>query len=310
MTQEPLTIEVDCHLKDEVVGKGLFWLKYDCRLSKELIPLELEWTPIIGQLRHVSVGPAGVWGVQTNGNVFYRNFTRGNDGSQGVGEWVLVMQPGKQPLVQPLRNIDVGTFTVWGVNSDGTVFIRVGIDAYNPIGCDWVEVPRKMKQVSISPKGHVWATDGINCVYRRVGVTIDNNMGTAWEKINGSLQQITVGSAGVWGVNGLGEVFYREGTYNDPDNAGTSWTLLPEKRFVEVSSGEGKLWGTDENEDVFYRAGLSFTTPTGLKWVKLDGRMRQIDVWFGSAWGTGNITVPNIFGRLTSEQLDTNVNRI
>ena len=65
----------------------------------------------------MSVGPAGVWGVNANDEIFYRTGTFGNEASAGSG-W--------EKTDGKLKQISSGDNVVWGVNANDDIFIREG----------------------------------------------------------------------------------------------------------------------------------------------------------------------------------------
>ena len=65
----------------------------------------------------MSVGPAGVWGVNCNNDIWYREGTYGDERAVG-SRWRLVS--GK------LKQLTVGYNVVWGVNARDEIWIRVG----------------------------------------------------------------------------------------------------------------------------------------------------------------------------------------
>ena len=55
-----------------------------------------------------------------------------------------------------------------------------------------------------------------------------------------------------------------------------------------VGSGRNILVGVNSNDDIYYRAGMSATNPTGTKWVKVSGKLMQIDVYENEVVGTNS----------------------
>lgn len=82
------------------------------------------WKGVGGRLIRVSVGPAGVWGVNKAHNIYVR-----------VGRgWKRI--PGK------LKEIESGRRWVWGVNKSNNIFRRHGIRG------KWQHIRGKLAQVS------------------------------------------------------------------------------------------------------------------------------------------------------------------
>ena len=68
------------------------------------------------------------------------------------------------------RQLSVGSNSVWGVKSDNSIIVRMGITPESPTGSSWAAVDGdKMRQVSVSRLGHVWATDANDKIWMRKG---------------------------------------------------------------------------------------------------------------------------------------------
>ena len=53
-----------------------------------------------------------------------------------------------------------------------------------------------------------------------------------------------------------------------------------------VSSGEKFMNGVNANDEIFMRAGISDSKPTGTSWVKLNGRLKVVDALSSNEiWG-------------------------
>lgn len=53
-----------------------------------------------------------------------------------------------------------------------------------------------------------------------------------------------------------------------------------------VSSGEKFVISVSANDDIFMRAGISDSKPTGTSWVKLNGRLKVVDALSSNEiWG-------------------------
>merc|ERR1719318_2284393 len=109
------------------------------------------WKQIDGLLKVVSVGKAGVWGVNSKDEIFYRQGTSVNPKSDGTG-WVKT--DGR------LSYIDVpfagnAEQEVWGVNSEGKIYRKKW--SKNVIYPRWELMGRReMKQLAVA-EGRVWA---------------------------------------------------------------------------------------------------------------------------------------------------------
>ncbi|XP_066302848.1 lectin L6-like [Branchiostoma lanceolatum] len=114
-------------------------------------PAGTGWEHIEGSLKFVSIGPAGVWGVDENNDIFYRTGTYGNEASAG-SDW--------EHIEGKLKQISSGDNIVWGVNVNDNIFIREGISSSTPTGSNWQRIPGKLDQVEASPRGQqAWGVD-------------------------------------------------------------------------------------------------------------------------------------------------------
>jgi len=99
------------------------------------------WQNVGGRAVQVTVGPAGVWVINRNQDIFYRRGTYGDPNSAGNG-WIHI--PGK------LKWGSSGADIYVGVNRNNDIFYRKGISAKRPTGTNWVHVPGKLMQIEIS----------------------------------------------------------------------------------------------------------------------------------------------------------------
>ncbi|XP_078700194.1 uncharacterized protein LOC144926975 isoform X3 [Branchiostoma floridae x Branchiostoma belcheri] len=81
------------------------------------VTVKYDWESIDGCKRSISVGRAGVWAVDSSGEVYHRAGTFLNETSRGDG-WVRV--PGVA-----LQQVDVGDGIVWGVDFNNRVFAKL-----------------------------------------------------------------------------------------------------------------------------------------------------------------------------------------
>ena len=162
----------------------------------------LAWKRIPGALKHVSAGKAGIWGVERDNNIYYRDGV--NESNPDGTSW--------RVIVGKLKQVDSGpTGIVYGVDSNGTVYCRSGIESGKPFGTNWMQVMPSiaMKYVSCGERA-CWGVNTANNPRYRSEVTKDNCAGKKWHKIIGDLTQIEVGKWNdVYGINSAGEVFRR-----------------------------------------------------------------------------------------------------
>ncbi|XP_071746135.1 uncharacterized protein [Lepeophtheirus salmonis] len=229
---------------------------------------ESEWEkcgPEDQAMKSVSVGMGGIWGIRAKDDSVWMRTIGSNKldpGESSCGESWNRMNGG-------LRQLSVGQNTIWGINGNGSISVRVGIGKESPGGKEWVAVDgESMKHVSVSNKGHVWAVDDKDKIWYRKGACIENVLGSGWKTIPGSLKQLSVSYCGVWGINSNQEVWYRLNTAMDPDNEGTGWVKV-DGRFQQIFGGPKTVLGLTGNRDIYYRSGLS-SSDQGSHWIRIE----------------------------------------
>lgn len=78
-----------------------------------------------------------------------------NVGSDGTG-WL--------PVEGSLKQIAIGTNSVFGVNGYDQIFYRAGITSKQPSGTTWVLLDGNLKHITVSPAGVVWGVNSANQV--------------------------------------------------------------------------------------------------------------------------------------------------
>ncbi|XP_035695746.1 uncharacterized protein LOC118429374 [Branchiostoma floridae] len=110
--------------------------------------------------------------------------------------------------------------------------------------------------------------------------------GTGWNTVGGSLSFVSIGFCGVWGVNPTGVVYYRVGTYGNERVPGTGWLTVTGVGLVQISSGQGIVWGVTARYRVYVRIGITAQRPQGTRWTEIRGRaLKSICVSGYYVWG-------------------------
>ncbi|XP_072513489.1 fish-egg lectin-like [Salminus brasiliensis] len=107
------------------------------------------WTNIPGKLKYYSCGPYSCWGVNSADNIFIM---------KGVTSTACAGSLSWEQVSGSLSMVEVSTDgKVYGVNSNGDVFVREDVSFSNPTGTGWCQVPyaNKVKHVSYD-LGHLW----------------------------------------------------------------------------------------------------------------------------------------------------------
>ncbi|XP_078595835.1 uncharacterized protein LOC144872941 [Branchiostoma floridae x Branchiostoma japonicum] len=262
--------------------------------------LETRWESIGGRLKFVSVGSNGVWGVNSNDDIYYRTDTFENAASSGSG-W--------QHIGGKLKQISSG-HSVWGVNANDDIYIRQGITSSNPTGTGWHRIEGKLKQLDVSSTAkQLWGVNSGDNIYRRTGITTAEPKGAGWQRISGGLKFVSVGPAGVWGVNRNDDIYYRTGTFGNEASAGSGWHQIGGK-LKQISSGDNIVWGVNANDDIYVREGISSSNPTGTGWRQIPGKLKQVEAnpSGSQAWGVNSADgIYQRVGTVSTGLLDPNV---
>lgn len=75
-------------------------------------------------------------------------------------------------------------------------------------------------------------------------------------------------TSSVWAVGKHGKVYFVEGR---------SVTAIPAPAMKHVSAGGAGVWAVAKNGNAYFREGITSLNPKGRKWVKVSGRLRQVD---------------------------------
>nr|BAL61198.1 Fish-egg lectin [Oplegnathus fasciatus] len=181
-------------------------------------------------LKHVSVGPAGIWGVDTSNKVY--KYVAGN----------FLLSNGPSML-----QVDAGgNGQVVGVSNSYTNYClrSTFASAYRKVGSlTWNSLSRVVKYYSCGPLYGCWGVDASDRIYFTQRI-IPTTCGTSgWTQISGSAKMVEVGTDGtVFTVNRQGLVFQRTGIYNGRPQ-GSGWTQVSMcMKINHVSYDLGNLW--------------------------------------------------------------------
>ena len=178
------------------------------------------WTKIAGSLVQISQNKNGrhVWGVNANGQVFYRKGMRNND-------WTMIKNGPKIKFVAVSGN----GLSIYGIHRNGNLFYRNGVEA----GC-WKRVSpgMKFKCISVNVNGKIlWAINEKDKVYCK----IDDK---EWINVPGRLTTITQCEKGehIWGVDSYRNVYYRSGK-----DLKSGWKKVPGDFDLVACSGHSSM---------------------------------------------------------------------
>ncbi|XP_023329251.1 uncharacterized protein LOC111701974 [Eurytemora carolleeae] len=100
--------------------------------AKSSNPIGTKWQEISGQLIHISVGKAGVWGITPEHQVLYRDGTYGLSQDSESSAWTKV--DGQMIWISS------GDDIVWAVSASGAIWYRAGINSSMPFGSNWFKI--------------------------------------------------------------------------------------------------------------------------------------------------------------------------
>ncbi|XP_028255141.1 fish-egg lectin-like [Parambassis ranga] len=179
-------------------------------------------------LKHVSVGPAGIWGVDSSDKVY----------KYVAGDFILVNG-------QTLQQVDAGgDGQVVGVTSGSYIYCLKSSIAlnYSQVGSvSWNELAGRLMYFSCSPLG-CWGVNAVEQIfYTRVTPNTCDISG--WIHIPGAALMAEVGTDGnVFVVNRQGHVYQRTGISPSVPQ-GTDWLYIPMCLPIKhVSYDLGQLW--------------------------------------------------------------------
>ncbi|KAL0979014.1 hypothetical protein UPYG_G00179330 [Umbra pygmaea] len=195
-----------------------------------------DWIRMPGLLKHITVGPAGTWGVDRADTLF----------QYIAGKWVQVEGT--------LKQVDAGgDLIIVGANwKDKPFCLRSSATVgYKRPGSPlpWTELPGSVKYYSCGPFG-CWAVNKDDSIFfMSLSRDCRNN---GWNDIDTKLSMIEVATDGsVFGVNSKGDVYTRDGiTAKKPK--GTRWSFVPLKKAMKhVSYDQGRLWAVSQSGVTF-----------------------------------------------------------
>ncbi|XP_041032616.1 fish-egg lectin-like [Carcharodon carcharias] len=187
------------------------------------------WARVPGNLGHVTVGAAGVWGVGKDQKLY-----RLVDGS-----WAM--------LAGLLMQVDVGGDQILaGVDRSNNIFCsnkNATVAAASFSTPAYSQIHGKMKYYSCGPQT-CWGVNARGYIYCRLHVHPKACIGSHWRRVSGRFLMVEVGTDGtVYGIGHTGMIFRRVGiSTRKPE--GTKWVLLHflGRRFRHVSADLGTLW--------------------------------------------------------------------
>ncbi|XP_072409667.1 fish-egg lectin-like isoform X2 [Chiloscyllium punctatum] len=232
-----------------------------------------------------------------------------------------------------LKQIDAGIGMVFGVNTTGSVYTR--------IGDSWVKVPGSFRHVTVGPAG-IWGVDPYKKIFRFVGgswISIFNgelmqldaggdqfvagvdqfgatfcinkrevenavaNRSIPFSSVGSRMRYYSCGPLGCWGVTLAKDVYHR---LNVKPTAciGTSWTRVFGKfQNIEVGS-DGRVFGISVTKQLYMRKGITAERPTGWGWTKIQiGNLR----FNHASWDLGNLWLVRNDGKVvkcSTEDID------
>lgn len=161
-----------------------------------------------------------------------------------------------------IKHLSVGALTVWAVDSNGQVWIRIGSirgdDEGSVLAQVWLPLdnPKHTEFISVEVNCNdsmVWAIDAKGAVYARDGVKEDFVVGQQWREVEGvALKSVCLSSYVVYGLCITGEIVCRFGV-SEENSIGDYWKKIP-GCFPQISvNSAGELWAISDDEKLYAR---------------------------------------------------------
>jgi hypothetical protein len=141
----------------------------------------------------------------------------------------------------------------------------------------------KFKTVGISPSGYVYVINTRNEFFCRNNISDESPFGSGFVKIKGHMHTLSAGAL-LMAVNSKRIPHVRLGV-SSSNPAGKSWQKIPDLLIKTIVCspaarpfhGQISVFGITAKQKVYFRHGVTYDSPLGTKWTKLQGvRMRQI----------------------------------
>ncbi|XP_056399722.1 fish-egg lectin-like isoform X2 [Hyla sarda] len=197
--------------------------------------VEKGWQQLPGQLLHVSVGPAGLWGVSSS-NI------------------VLKFQDNKWKSVTGLlKQVDAGgdKFLAGVSSQDKVVCLSPSCTDSKSSIVTFTSLDGALKYYSCGPFG-CWGVNNVNDIFFRNDVTPGKCDGSKWQQVEGKLIMLEVSTDGsVYGIHPSGRVYTREGI-SAKTPTGSVWVIVDFcATFKHVTYDAGSLWLLSQNGDIY-----------------------------------------------------------
>ncbi|XP_029969962.1 fish-egg lectin-like [Salarias fasciatus] len=212
-------------------GQGQVVMRNDN--SEVFFLIESTWTKLSSvPLKHVSVGPAGIWGVDSSEKVY----------KYVAGDFILMSG---QSLIQ----LDAGgEGQVVGVNSSASTHCLKSsfASAFNQVGSvSWDSIEITRLYISCNSHG-CWTVMPSHKIFF-MKIKPDSCETTDWTVINGAASIVEAGTDGsVFMINKEGQLFERTGI-SSAYPMGTGWSLIPlTSNMRHISYDQGVLWAIND----------------------------------------------------------------
>ena len=205
------------------------------------------WT-LVGsdRLYYVSAGDSGVWAVNRDGRVIFRE---GITPSRPQGtRW---KDLGNERFIQ----VDSGPYsTVLAIRRNNELVFRNGINTLNPAGRSWIGLGRRFSHVSAGSYG-IWAVDGNADAYFAVRPSDLRSSGLSWNRIPGpKMRRIEAGYNGKVFALGVDGNMYQRTALNLYQPDGAKWNPIG-TGLRTLTIGQDRLLGISSNGRIVKKDG-------------------------------------------------------
>ena len=141
----------------------------------------------------------------------------------------------------------------------------------------WTKIPGSLKQVSAS-MNYLWGVNITDDIYMCARPCTGG-----WIQVPGKLKQVDIDEMEVWGVTSTNVIYKR------PVDGSGSWVPVPGSLTHVSASGNGYIWGVNENIVGPTNNIIKCKKPCAGHWEDGGGELKQIDGGFDYVYGINYI---------------------
>lgn len=151
------------------------------------------------------------------------------------------------------------------------------------IGVTPINVAGTLVQVAVNNQGVMWGVDHENLVWRRTNTSPTNPEGSSWDKVTTwQMRKVSVGTVAgkplVLCTDHDNKIWWRKDVTSN--TSGGAWVRVNASFYAkDVAAGpNGQVWAIRSDRRIFYRNGVSSSTPSGSSFTQVSGSLDAISV--------------------------------